>query len=55
MPFLSIPGATDLAIRDEVMYVNQATDLVAFSYDVNSGTITLHKRIKKGFSSDALP
>ncbi|ATA91841.1 hypothetical protein CGC56_06455 [Capnocytophaga canimorsus] len=47
--FLSIPGATDLAIRNEVIYVNQATDLVAFSYDVNSGTITLHKRIKKAF------
>ena len=47
--FLSIPGATDLAVRENVIYVNQATDLVAFNFQPDSDQITLYKRIKNIF------
>lgn len=47
--FLKVPGATDLAIRNGVFYVNQAVDLVAFSLDVGSLQINIHKRIRNTF------
>ncbi|MDO4228823.1 MAG: hypothetical protein Q4C98_03350 [Capnocytophaga sp.] len=47
--FLKIPGATDLAIRGDVMYVNQAVDLVAFSYDLSQNQITIYDRIRNTF------
>ena len=47
--FLKIPGATDLAIRGDVMYVNQAVDLVTFSYDFEQNQITIHDRIRNTF------
>ncbi len=47
--FLKIPGATDLAIRGEVVYVNQAVDLVAFTYDFTLQKITIHDRIRNTF------
>jgi len=52
--FLRIPGATDLAIKpnSEVIYVNQAVDLVAFTIEKNTMKIiyTLKKTLKKGKS-----
>lgn len=53
--FLKIPGATDLAIRNNVIYVNQAVDLVAFSFDPQSGNVTVFKRIKNTFPPIASP
>ncbi|GET45474.1 hypothetical protein [Capnocytophaga felis] len=47
--FLKIPGATDLAIRGDIMYVNQAVDLVAFSFDLSQNKITIHDRIRNTF------
>ncbi|ATA68330.1 hypothetical protein CGC48_06620 [Capnocytophaga cynodegmi] len=47
--FLKIPGATDLAIRGDVMYVNQVVDLVAFSFDISQNKITIHDRIRNTF------
>lgn len=47
--FLKIPGATDLAVKENVIYVNQATDLVAFQFNPQSNTITVFKRIKNAF------
>ena len=49
--FLKIPGATDLAIKggSDVIFVNQAVDLVAFSFDMGSKKITIHKRVKNTF------
>lgn len=37
--FLNIPGATDIAIRDNVLYVNQATDLVTLVLDTSNYTV----------------
>ncbi len=42
--FLEAPGSTDLAIRDNIIYINQATDLISVEYDTNNG-ITLTKRV----------
>ena len=51
MGFLRIPGATDLAIKpnSEVIYVNQAVDLVAFTIEKNTMKITIHKRLRNVF------
>jgi len=45
--FLKAPGSTDLAIRDNMIYINQATDLIAIEY--NSNEITLTKRVANVF------
>ncbi len=61
--FIRVLGATDLAIRDEVIYINQATDLIATKFDQNNGIIVT-KRIKgifpelmspDGFYADDIP
>ncbi|WP_299607768.1 hypothetical protein [uncultured Aquimarina sp.] len=46
--FLEAPGSTDLAIRDNMIYINQATDLIAVEYDTANG-ITLTKRVVNVF------
>lgn len=47
--FLEIPGSTDLAIRDNMLYINQATDLVALDYDAESQNVSITKRIINTF------
>ena len=49
--FLAAPGSTDLAIRDNMIYINQATDLIAVSYGSDINTATLTKRIPDTFPS----
>jgi len=62
--FLSVPGATDLAIRNDTFYINQATDLIAISTNINENSIKITKRIPNtfpkitppdGFFSDPIP
>lgn len=44
LAFLEIPLATDLAIRDNILYVHHAVDLVSFSYSVsNNALVILHR------------
>ncbi len=44
LAFLEIPLATDLAIRDNILYVHHAVDLVSFSYSVsNNSLVILHR------------
>ena len=38
--FLEVPGATDMAIKNNTIYINQAVDLVAVS--INNGTVIVH-------------
>ena len=45
LKFLEIPGSTDLVIRDTMIYINQATDLIAVEYNTNTGEILLTKRV----------
>ena len=47
--FLASPGATDLAIREDIFFINQATDLIAVQVVLGSGGITVTKRIKDTF------
>lgn len=47
--FIASPGATDLAIRNNVFFINQATDLIAVQVDLENGGINVSKRIKNTF------
>ncbi len=47
--FIEAPGATDLAIRNNMIYINQATDLIAVEYNVATNAISLTKRIPNTF------
>ncbi|MHA7057706.1 hypothetical protein ACWGOQ_0010835 [Aquimarina sp. M1] len=47
--FLKAPGSTDLAIRNHMIYINQATDLIAIAFNNSTNEITLTKRVIKVF------
>ena len=47
--YLNIPGATDIAIRNNTLYINQATDLVVLAYDASLKQIAIKKRVKNVF------
>jgi len=47
--FLNVPGATDIAIRNNVFLINQATDLVSITIDINTSTLTINKRLENVF------
>ncbi|WP_271855779.1 hypothetical protein [Patiriisocius marinus] len=47
--FLTVPGATDVSIIDNVLYINQATDLIAVTIDETTSTATVTKRIINTF------
>lgn len=47
--FIKILGSSDLSIKSDVFYVNNATDLVAFTIDENSQTLTISKRLENVF------
>lgn len=51
--FLEVPGATDMAIKNNTIYINQAVDLVAVS--ISSGAVTIHKRIENTFPQKISP
>lgn len=47
--FLNVPGATDVAIRNNILYINQATDLVVLSLNFNDFSMQLNKRMRNVF------
>lgn len=47
--FLKIPGATDIAIRNHTLYINQATDLVVLTIDYNTSQVAIKNRLKNVF------
>lgn len=47
--YISIPGATDVAVRNNTLYINQATDLVVLWYDSNLKQLHIKKRVKNVF------
>ena len=47
--FLKVPGATDIAIRNNILYINQATDLVVLSLDYTTFQVEVKKRLKNVF------
>ncbi|NME69209.1 hypothetical protein [Flammeovirga aprica] len=53
--FLKAFGATDIAIKGQYFYVNQATDLLTFYYDENQNAYTLTKRVRNVFPQKRSP
>jgi hypothetical protein len=47
--FLNAPGATDMAIKEGILYINQATDLIAVELNSDLSSLTVSKRIKDVF------
>jgi len=53
--FITAPGATDMAIRSNMIYINQATDLIAIEYNPETNALNLTKRIPNTFPSLSSP
>lgn len=51
--FLEVPGATDMAIKNNTIYINQAVDLIAIT--INNGTVNVQKRIANTFPQKISP
>jgi hypothetical protein len=49
--FVAAPGCIDLAVKDRILYIDNAVDLVAF--DLNAGKVT--QRIKNVFPQPPAP
>jgi hypothetical protein len=47
--FLKVLGSSDLAIKNDIIYVNNATDLIAIQTNMESNTIEITKRIPNTF------
>jgi len=47
--YINAPGATDMAIKDNTIYINQARDLIAVELSSNMQSLTVTKRIKNIF------
>ncbi|WP_395052997.1 hypothetical protein [Flavobacterium sp.] len=53
--YINFPGATDLAIRNSILYVNQAVDLVSVNYNVSTNSILVTNRIQNAFPQKLSP
>jgi hypothetical protein len=45
LKFINIPGATDMAIKSNIVYINQATDLIAVELSADMQSVVVTKRI----------
>ncbi|PXY42517.1 hypothetical protein DMB65_00370 [Flavobacterium cheongpyeongense] len=55
LQFIKVPGATDLAIIDDIIYINQAVDLVALTYNATTKKIKITNRNKNVFPQKKSP
>ncbi|WP_163408424.1 hypothetical protein [Flavobacterium ajazii] len=55
LQFIKAPGATDLAIIDDVIYINQAVDLVTLTYNAATKKIEITNRNKNVFPQKKSP
>lgn len=53
--FLEIPGATDVAIRNATIYINQAVDLVTLKYDLTTNKVSVLYRNRNIFPQKNSP
>ena len=53
--FLEVPGATDIAIKNDVVYINQATDLIAVEVDWDLLSVNISKRLVNTFPALQAP
>lgn len=49
MKYLKALGSTDVAVRNDILYINQARDLVALKINTSNNSIQLLKRIENVF------
>jgi hypothetical protein len=47
--FVQVLGSSDLSIKGNVFYANNATDLIAFTIDENNQSLTITKRLENVF------
>lgn len=47
--FLAVPGSTDLAVRNNILYLNQATDLVTARFNLEQNSLAVTKRVENTF------
>ena len=55
LAFLKVLGSSDLSIKNEVIYINNATDLIAVKPNFANNTIEITKRIIDTFPELAAP
>lgn len=55
LSYITAPGATDLAIKNDVYYINQAVDLIAVTYDKQTANLQVTKRIRDVFPPKMSP
>nr|WP_321224664.1 hypothetical protein [uncultured Psychroserpens sp.] len=53
--FLNVLGSSDLTIKGNAIYVNNATDLLALSLDIQNGTMEITKRVPNAFPQITSP
>ncbi len=53
--FIKAPGATDLAIIDEIIFINQAVDLVTATFDTSNNKLVVTNRNKNVFPQKRAP
>lgn len=53
--YLNAPGATDVAVRGGILYINQARDLVALKINTQSGNVQVLKRLENVFPAILSP
>lgn len=51
LKYLKALGSTDVAIRNDILYINQARDLVALKINTSNNSIQLLKRIENVFAA----
>jgi hypothetical protein len=55
MKYIQVFGSSDIAVRNNVLYINQATDLIALEYDFTQNELKLTKRIQNTFPQLSSP
>ena len=53
--FIQIPGATDLSMRNNIIYINQAVDLVTLTYNPQTNSIAVLHRNEHVFPQKTSP
>ncbi|WP_047551620.1 hypothetical protein [Psychroserpens sp. Hel_I_66] len=53
--FLNVLGSSDLTIKGNAIYVNNATDLLAISLNLQEGTMQITKRVPNAFPQISSP
>ena len=53
--FIHIDGIRDIAIKDEVMYADNAVDLIAVKFNTSYTSVTVSKRLKNYFPEMTSP